>query len=153
MERTNSASIVALYHVLGDPSPHYVDPLSAGPTKTSILNSFEDEALGFIYNTRTMTKTLPDSKRKSYAKDIADRIKAGSSTILDIAQINGRLKHASEARPAARILVNAIWYEFHAFLQQQHAIFKRIFNKDLRWLKAPADWNTTTNTNKRLIEN
>ena len=64
----------------------------------------------------------------------------------------GKLEHASTARPSARILINAIWFEFHSFFQQQHAIIKRRLSSSLLWLKAPLDWDTASNTHKLLID-
>ena len=67
MPRAAAASVISLYEILGYPNGKIPDPISWGKFGTAYSQHIR-RVVGWDFNTRTLTYTLPSDKRTSIKK-------------------------------------------------------------------------------------
>jgi len=116
MPRTVSASILALYHVFGFPSPLAPDPLSR--EKFDGVYTYQRKILGRLIDTRRMEVGITADKKEHMIATLHGWLSCGHYSIKDIASLHGTLEDMTRpikwARPLFFSLQNTIRHTLHA---------------------------------------
>ena len=102
MQRAAAASIISLYEIAGYPNGKIPDPISWEKFGTSY--GHKRRVVGWAFNTRSLTYTLPPDKRQSLQKLLAEWMPQENFTILEAATLHGTLADASRANRQGRTL-------------------------------------------------
>ena len=102
MEQAVAASIISLYKIVGYPNDMFPDPISW--EKFGSLDGHKGRVVGWEFNTRSLTYTLPADKRMSLQQLLGEWIPQESCSILEAATLNGTLADASRANRQGRTL-------------------------------------------------
>ena len=127
MVKTLSASVLALYTILGFPHPLTPDPLSRDKLHTT-YNHLR-RILGKQVDSRRLMVTLPDDKRATTVALLAKWIQKSSFGLLEAAQLIGVLDHISTMCRWGRAEYFAILNSFRDLLRQQYHIVARQLKK------------------------
>lgn len=128
MERAASASIISLYEIVGYPDGRIPDPVSWD--KFHSTYGHLRRVVGWLFNTRTLTFRLPDDKRTALADLLATWITKKDYSILEAAELHGKLADASRANRKGRAMFfafqNALRRSLHARFNQIRGYYKRV---------------------------
>ena len=102
MHRAAAASIISLYEILGYPDGRFPDPISW--EKFGSEYGHIRRVVGWHFNTRSLTFTLPDDKRQQIVELLESWLPKSSCTILEAATLHGTLADASRANRQGRTL-------------------------------------------------
>ena len=95
LPRAASASVIALYMMVGYPNGKIPDPISWD--KFESTHGHIRRVVGWNFNTRDLTFELPDDKRQSITELLASWLPRKSCTLLQAAELHGTLADASRA--------------------------------------------------------
>jgi len=115
MERTAAASIISLYEIAGYPDGRFPDPISW--EKFEATYGHTRRIVGWEFNTRTLSFKLPADKRAALAKLLATWIQKSHCTLLEAAELHGKLADASRANRKGRTLFFAFQNALRRALQ------------------------------------
>jgi hypothetical protein len=104
MPTAAAASIISLYEILGYPDGRFPDPISWEKFGSAYGHTRRVVLVGWEFNTRTLTYTLPDDKRKSLIEMLESWITKDTCTIMEAATLHGTLADASRANRQGRTL-------------------------------------------------
>jgi hypothetical protein len=125
-----SASVLALYHILGFPSPDVPNPLSMDKLDTSYTHQRQE--LGTMTDTRRMEVAVSESKRAQMIEQLVAWIMKKQFNLRDISSLHGSLesftRYIKWARPLFFALQNAIRRE----LTQRCHFLKRWYGSSRR---------------------
>ena len=102
MPRSAAASIISLYEIVGYPDGRIPDPISWD--KFGAAYGHIRRVVGWDFNTRSLTYTLPDDKRQSIIALLTEWAQKSHCTILEAATLHGTLADASRANRQGRTL-------------------------------------------------
>ena len=117
MERAAAASIISLYEILGYPDGRYPDPISW--EKFGSAYSHKRRVVGWEFNTRTLTYTLPTDKRRALQEMLEEWIQKDNCSILEAATLHGTLADASRANRQGRTLFFGFQNALRRTIQQR----------------------------------
>lgn len=106
MERAASTSIISLYEILGYPGGRFPDPVSWD--KFAAIHGHIRRVIRWNYNSRSLSFSLPDNKRTAIADLFALWLTKSEYTILEVAELQGKLADTSRANRKGR----AMFYPF-----------------------------------------
>jgi hypothetical protein len=137
-----SASILALYDVLGYPNPKQ-GPDAISRDKLFTMYNWTRVFLGFLFNSRKMTIGLTPCRTKILIETLTTWLTKSNFTLLEAAKLLGTLQHATSVnrwvRPYFFALQNAIRHEIRKRYYQTMSIYKRrAMQKDLEKELPPA---------------
>ena len=140
--RMVSASILALYDVLGYPDP-LRGPDAISRDKLVTVYNWTRVFLGFLFNSRKMTMGLTSDRTDILIELLTRWLAKNAFTLLEAAKLLGMLQHATRVnrwvRPYFFALQNAIRQEIRKRYYQVMSIFKRkSLQKDLEKALPPA---------------
>ena len=102
MPRAAAASIISLYKIMGYPDGKFPDPISWEKFRSAY--SHTRRVVGWEFNTRTLTYTIPQDKRESLKAMLEEWIPKTTCNILEAATLHGTLADASRANRQGRTL-------------------------------------------------
>jgi hypothetical protein len=127
MERAASASIISLYEIVGYPDGRIPDPVSWD--KFHSTYGHLRRVVGWQFNTRNLTFTLPIDKRAALADLLASWLLKSDFNILEAAELHGKLADASRANRKGRATFfafqNALRRGLHLRFNQIRGYYKR----------------------------
>jgi hypothetical protein len=137
-----SASILALYDVLGYPNPQQ-GPDAISRDKLFTTYNWTRVFLGFLFNSRRMSIGLTPERIEILVATLTGWLAKRNFTLLEAAQLLGTLQHATRVnrwvRPYFFALQNAIRHEIRKRYYQTMTIYKRkSMQKDLEKELPPA---------------
>jgi hypothetical protein len=134
--RTVSASILAIYTILGTPNPLTIDALSR--EKLSTLYSHQRRILGKFIDSRRLMVILPDDKRSLVIDLLNTWLSKTTFLILEGAQLIGILDNISTMCRWGRAQYFAILNTFRATVATRYHVLRRhmVKSKNQRLLKA-----------------
>jgi hypothetical protein len=134
--RTVSASILAIYTILGTPNHLTIDALSR--EKLTTLYSHQRRILGKLIDSRRLMVILPEDKRATIVDLLHTWLNKKSFLILEGAQLIGILDNISTMCRWGRTLYFAILNTFRATVAARYQILRRhlVKSKNQRLLKA-----------------
>ena len=115
MPRAAAASIISLYEIVGYPDGRIPDPISW--EKFGTAYGHLRRVVGWTFNTRDLTYTLPSDKRATITELVATWISKTSFTILEAAELHGTLADASRANRQGRTLFFSFQNAFRRAIQ------------------------------------
>jgi hypothetical protein len=115
MPRAAAASIISLYEIVGYPDGRIPDPISW--EKFGTAYGHIRRVVGWDFNSRTLTYTLPNDKRTSITELIKVWLAKDSFTILEAAELHGTLADASRANRQGRTLFFSFQNAFRRAIQ------------------------------------
>ena len=102
MPRSAAASVISLYEIVGYPDGRIPDPISWD--KFGSAYGHIRRVVGWEFNTRSLTYTLPDDKRQSLVDMLTEWSQKSQCNILEAATLHGTLADASRANRQGRAL-------------------------------------------------
>jgi hypothetical protein len=116
--KTVVASLIALYTILGRPSAWNTDVVSW----EKFTNQFTHQRKinGWIVNSRSLTLTLPEDKRRNLVDLLSVWTTKTTFTLRELAVLLGLLTDHSRPIPWLRARYAALFYEFRAVLQHRY---------------------------------
>lgn len=127
MERTTAASVISLYEILGYPDGSIPDPISWDKFASS--HGHKRRVVGWEFNTRTLTFSLPSDKRAAIVKLLAEWLTKTDYNLMNAAKLHGKLADASRANRKGRAqffaFQNAIRRALHRKFTQVRGYYKR----------------------------
>jgi hypothetical protein len=102
MPRAAAASIISLYEIVGYPDGRIPDPISW--EKFGSAYGHIRRVVGWDFNTRSLTYTLPNDKRQSIIQLLVEWEQKDKCTIIEAATLHGSLADASRANRQGRTL-------------------------------------------------
>ena len=100
--RSAAASVISLYEIMGYPDGRIPDPISW--EKFGSAYGHIRRVVGWDFNTRSLTFTLPDDKRTSIVALLDEWKQKSHCTIVEAAMLHGTLADASRANRQGRTL-------------------------------------------------
>lgn len=125
--RAVASSTMALYTVLGQPTPYTLNPLSLEKLDLR-LNPYR-KCLGRQYNSRALTVGMCPHKREQLLQYLDLWLQQPSFTLLEASKITGILEHHTRYTPWARPWFFAIQNAMRAKFKAVYHIVRRRFNK------------------------
>ena len=127
MPRAAAASIISLYEIVGYPDGRIPDPISW--EKFGTAYGHIRRVVGWNFNTRTLTYTLPNDKRTSITTLIETFITKDHFTILEAAELHGTLADASRANRQGRTLFFSFQNAFRRTIQSRFNQVRGYYNR------------------------
>ena len=128
MHRAAAASITSLYKIFGYPDGRF-PPDPYGHIR---------RVVGWHFNTRSLTFTLPDNKRQQIVELLESWLSKSSCTILEAATLHGTLADASRANRQGRTL-------FFGFQNAHRRAIQTRFNQDFGYYNRQEKGGNTQN--------
>ena len=127
MERAAAISIISLYEIVGYPDGRIPNPVSWDKFHSTFGHT--RRVVGWIFDTRSLTFRLPDDKRTAIADLLATWITKTDYSILEAAELHGKLADASRANRKGRAMFfafqNALRRSLHSRFNQVRGYYKR----------------------------
>jgi hypothetical protein len=127
MPRAAAASIISLYEIVGYPDGRIPDPISW--EKFGTAYGHIRRVVGWNFNTRTLTFTLPDDKRTAITKLVESWLVKDTFTILEAAELHGTLADASRANRQGRTLFFGFQNAFRRTIQTRFNQVRGYYNR------------------------
>jgi hypothetical protein len=144
LPRAASASVIALYEIVGYPNGLIPDPISWD--KFESTHGHLRRVVGWEFNTRDLTFALPADKRQSITELLATWLNRKSCTLLQAAELHGTLADASRAYRPGRALFfgfqNALRRAIQSRFHQVKAFYNRAKKTKLLSAQLPKDLHT-----------
>ena len=127
MERAAATSVISLYEIVGYPDGRIPNPVSWEKFQTTYGHL--RRVVGWLFNTHNLTFRLPDDKRSAIAELLASWLQKTDFTILEAAELHGKLADASRANRKGQAmfvaLQNALRRSLHTRFNQIRGYYKR----------------------------
>ncbi len=117
MPRAAAASIISLYEIMGYPDGKFPNPISWEKFGSDYCHT--RRVVGWEFNTRTLTYTLPQDKRESLKAMLEEWIPKTTCNILEAATLHGTLADASRANRQGRTLFFGFQNALRRAIQQR----------------------------------
>jgi hypothetical protein len=127
MPRAAAASIISLYEIVGYPDGRIPDPISW--EKFGTAYGHLRRVVGWTFNTRTLTYTLPSDKRTSITELLETWLSKENFTILEAAELHGTLADASRANRQGRTLFFSFQNAFRRAIQTRFNQVRGYYNR------------------------
>ena len=128
LPRAASASIIALYEIVGYPNGKIPDPISWDKFETT--QGHIRRVVGWDFNTRELTFTLPNDKRTALTDLLATWLTKAQCTLLEAATLHGTLANASKAYRPGRALFFGFQNALRRAIQYRYHQVKGYYNRD-----------------------
>ena len=128
MPRTISASVIALYELLGYPCDEAPNPLSLDKLDTRY--TYERKIVGLWINSRQLAVGILDYKRDEVLIILAEWIARDKFTIREAAELHGTLQSITRYTRHARALFFTLQNVFRDILKKRYYILKRWYDKN-----------------------
>ena len=129
LPRAAFASIIALYEIVGYPNGKIPDPISWDKFETT--HGHIRRVVGWDFNTRELTFTLPNDKRTALTDLLATWLTKAQCTLLEAATLHGTLlANASKAYRPGRALFFGFQNALRRAIQNRYHQVKGYYNRD-----------------------
>lgn len=112
-----AASVIALYDILGYPDERIPDPISW--EKFTTTHGHIRRVVGWDFNTRSLTFTLPNDKRTAITVALTEWRSRTSCTLVEAAELHGTLADASRANRKGRAMFFGFQNALRRAIRQQ----------------------------------
>ena len=127
MERAAAASVISLYEIVGYPDGRIPEPLSW--EKFTSTYGHIRRIVGWDFNTRTLSFSLPSDKRTAITALVAEWLSKTQFTILEAAELHGKLADASRANRKGRTMFFAFQNAIRRSLQTRFAQVRGFYKR------------------------
>ena len=127
MERAAAASVISLYEIVGYPDGRIPEPLSW--EKFTSTYGHIRRIVGWDFNTRTLSFSLPSDKRTAITALLAEWLSKTQFTILEAAELHGKLADASRANRKGRTMFFAFQNAIRRSLQTRFAQVRGFYKR------------------------
>ena len=137
MPRAAAASIISLYEIAGYPDGRIPDPISW--EKFGSAYGHIRRVVGWDFNTRSLTYTLPNDKRQSLIQLLQEWEEKEKCTILEAATLHGSLADASRANRQGRTLFFSFQNALRRAIQTRFHQVRGYYNRQGKTKRYKAD--------------
>jgi hypothetical protein len=122
-----AASVIALYDILGYPDSRIPDPISWD--KFEKVHGHLRRVVGWDFNTRDLTFSLPDDKRKALTVTLTEWCTKQSCTLVEAAELHGTLADASRANRKGRAMFFGFQNALRRTIKQRYHKVKGYYSR------------------------
>ena len=137
MPRAAAASIISLYEIAGYPDGRIPDPISW--EKFGSAYGHIRRVVGWDFNTRSLTYTLPEDKRQSIVHLLQEWEAKEKCTIIEAATLHGSLADASRANRQGRTLFFSFQNALRRAIQNRFYQVRGYYNRQEKAKRYKAD--------------
>lgn len=130
LPRAAAASVIALYEIVGYPDSRIPDPISW--EKFESTHGPVRRVVGWNFNTRDLTFSLPSDKRQNITDLLASWISRSHCTLLQAAELHGTLTDASRANRKGRATFFSFQNSLCRAIQQRFHQVKGYYNRSCK---------------------